>query len=206
MRERRKSKEKTSGSGATLKGKWPYYDIMNFLEYYLQRRNMTRNVPQTAAASVSVADREEIEIDDSELNGETTRHDQSMEGWSNKEQPKGTKRGKKQKLASVDIDQQYLESLKEIGKRMEETSNDSDRMFLLSLLPAMKELSPLDNMDFRVEIQEALRRKMRRHAARQVELMTSEVYERNATDLVAVVHQTGPPMNNTLYEIQKMPK
>jgi hypothetical protein len=77
-------------------------------------------------------------------------------------------------------------------------------MFLLSLLPAMKELSPLDNVDFRVEIQ-ALRRKMRRHAARQVELITSEVHERNATDLVTVVHQAGLPMYNTLYEIQKMP-
>jgi len=39
MRERRKSKEKISGSGATVKGKWPYY-VTNFLEYYLQRRNM----------------------------------------------------------------------------------------------------------------------------------------------------------------------
>jgi len=37
MRERRKSKEKILGSGATVKGKWPYYDVMNFLEYYLQR-------------------------------------------------------------------------------------------------------------------------------------------------------------------------
>jgi len=34
MRERRKSKEKISGSGAMAKEKWPYYDIMNFLEYY----------------------------------------------------------------------------------------------------------------------------------------------------------------------------
>jgi hypothetical protein len=95
MRERRKSKGKTSGSGATLKGKWPYYDTMNFLEYYLQRRNTTGNVPQTAAASVSSADTEKIEIDDSELNGETTSQDQSMEGGSNKdEEPQGTKRGK----------------------------------------------------------------------------------------------------------------
>jgi len=46
---------------------------------------------------------------------------------------------------------------------------------------------------------------MRRHATRQVELITSEVHERNATDVVAVVHQTGPPMYNTLYEIQKTP-
>jgi hypothetical protein len=113
---------------------------------------------------------------------------------------------------------------------MEEASNDSDRMFLLSLLPAMKQLSPLDNMDFRVEVQEMLRGKLRRHAAREVDLITipstssaspalsqysgnslvdnTSVYgghERNATDLAAVVHQTGPSQFNTLYEIQKMP-
>jgi hypothetical protein len=41
---------------------------------------------------------------------------------------KELKGGKKQKLARVDIDQQYLESMKEIGKRMEETSNDSDNV------------------------------------------------------------------------------
>jgi hypothetical protein len=30
MRERRKSKDKISGSGAMVKGRWPYYDVMNF--------------------------------------------------------------------------------------------------------------------------------------------------------------------------------
>jgi hypothetical protein len=40
MRERRKSKEKISGNGATVKGKWPYYNVTNSLEYYLQRRSM----------------------------------------------------------------------------------------------------------------------------------------------------------------------
>jgi len=40
MRERRKSKEKISGSGATVKGKWAYYNVINFLEYCLQRRTM----------------------------------------------------------------------------------------------------------------------------------------------------------------------
>jgi hypothetical protein len=46
-----------------------------------------------------------------------------------------------------------LDSLKEIDKRMEERSIDSDRMFLLSLLPAMKQLSPLVNLGFKVKIQ-----------------------------------------------------
>jgi hypothetical protein len=54
-RERR-SKEKMSGSGATAKGKRPYYDIMNFLEHYLQRRNTT-DVPQTAAVRARAHER-----------------------------------------------------------------------------------------------------------------------------------------------------
>ena len=225
MRDRRKSKEKLSGSGATAKGKWPYYGTMNFLEYYLQRRNTTGNVPQTAAATVSFTDPEDTEIGDSELEGGSTCHDQNMGGGS--EQPTGIKRRKKTKLTTVDIDQQYLDSLQQIGKRMQETSNDLDRMFLLSLLPAMKQLSPLHNIDFRVEVQETLRRKLRRHAAREVELITipstssaspalshysgnslvdyssaAEGHEINATDLVAVVHHTGP----ALYELQKIPQ
>jgi len=86
MRERRKSKgKKTSGSGATVKGKWPYYGIMNFLEYYLQRRNTSGNIPHTATATVSIADPEEIEIGDSELDGESTCYDQNVEGGSSKE-------------------------------------------------------------------------------------------------------------------------
>ena len=40
MRERRKSKEKISESGATVKEKWSFYDVMNFFEYYLQRRTV----------------------------------------------------------------------------------------------------------------------------------------------------------------------
>jgi hypothetical protein len=94
----------------------------------------------------------------------------------------------------------------------------------------MKQLSPLDNMDFRVKVQETLQRKLRWDAAQEVELITisstssaspalsqysvnslvdytsaSEDHEGNATDLVAVVYQTGPSLYNTLYELQKMP-
>jgi len=131
--------------------KWSYglngngrINITNFLEYYVQRRNISGNVLHAAAATVSFSDPEEIEIGDSELDGESKHYDQNVEGRSSKEeQPTRNKRGKRQELTAVDTDQQYLESLKEIGKRMEETSNDSDRTSLLSLLPAMKQLSQI---------------------------------------------------------------
>jgi hypothetical protein len=152
-------------------------------------------------------------MDNSDLGGENTSYDQNMAGGSSsKELP-----GKRQKLTAVDVDKQYLDSLKEIGKRMEETSSDSDRMFLLSLLPAMKQLSPLDNLDFRVEVQQTLRQKLIRLATREVQLITypstssaspalSE-YSGNShislvdytsasysTDPVTVVQQTGSTM------------
>jgi hypothetical protein len=159
-----------------VKGKWSNYDVMNFLEYYLQHRTTTGNVPETATATeVPVTDPDETELGNSEqLEGENISHDQKMEGGSSKkERPAGIKRGgKRQKIIAVDIDKQYLESLKEIGKRMEETSSDSDRMFLLSRLPAVKQLSPLDNIDFRVEVQETLRRKLRRLAVPEFQLIT----------------------------------
>jgi len=136
-----------------------------------------------------------------------------MEGVSRKtEQPAGIKRGGGKKLTAVNTDKQYLESLKEIGKRMKETSSDSDRMFLLSRLTA------LDNIDFRVEVQETFRRKLRRLAAPEVQPTTypsttsdspalpeysvnsqislvdytsaPEGRQRNATD-AAIVKQTG---------------
>jgi len=85
---------------------------MNFLEYYLQRRNTTGNVPQTAAATVSFTDPEDTEISDSELEGGSTCHDQNMEGGCSKEeQPTGIKRRKKPKLTAADIERQYLDSL-----------------------------------------------------------------------------------------------
>jgi hypothetical protein len=87
---------------------------------------------------------------------------------------------------------------------MDETSNDSNRMFLLSLLPAMKQLSPFDNMDFRIEVQDMLRGQLRRHAAREVDVITIPgTSSASPADLVAVVHQ--PSQYNTLHEIKKMP-
>jgi hypothetical protein len=125
---------------------------------------MTGNFPETATTTeVSFTNPDETEMGNYDLGGENTSHEQKMEeGSSRKEQPLAIKRGRKrQKLTVVDVDKQYLDSLKEIGKIMVETNSDSDRMFLLSLLPEMKQLSPLDHLDFRVEVQETLRRKLR---------------------------------------------
>ena len=99
-------------------------------------------------------------------------------------------------------------------------------MFLLSRFPALKQMSPLGNTDFRVEVQETLRRKLIRLAAPEVQPITyrstlsdspalseyrvnsqinlidytsaSEGRQRNATDAVTVVKQTGSSPHSTL--------
>jgi hypothetical protein len=68
-----------------VKGKWPYYDVGNFLEYYLQRRTTNGNVPETATTTeVSFTDPDETEIGNSEREGENISYDQNMEGGSSK--------------------------------------------------------------------------------------------------------------------------
>lgn len=102
--------------------------------------------------------------------GENTSHDQAVEvGWSKKEQPSGRSRNEETKINWWWYWQQYLDSLKELDKLMGETSSDSDRMFLLSLLHATKQFSPFHN---RVEVQETLRRKLRCSAASEFQLIT----------------------------------
>lgn len=71
-----------SGSGATVKGKRPY--VMIFLEYYQQRRTTTVNVPEISTSTeVSFTDPDETKTGSAEqFNGESTSHDQAMEGGS----------------------------------------------------------------------------------------------------------------------------
>jgi hypothetical protein len=89
----KKVKRKNIRSGETFKGKWPYYDIMNFQEYYLQRRITRGNAPHRAAAADSFTDPEETEIGDSEMDGESTCYDQNvLDGSSKEAQPTRSKR------------------------------------------------------------------------------------------------------------------
>jgi hypothetical protein len=54
----------------------------------------------------------------------------------------------------------FLDQLKKLREKSTADENDLDRLFLLSLLPMMKQLSPADNMNIKIEIQEAFRRKL----------------------------------------------
>ena len=114
---------------------------MHFLDYYLQRKTTSGNAPETTSTEVSLTDPGQTQMGKAEqFEGENTSHDEEMEGgWKKKEQPSARNGGgKRQKLTADDIDKQYLDSLKQTGQRMEETSSDCDRMFHFGPLPAMK--------------------------------------------------------------------
>jgi hypothetical protein len=84
-----------------------------------------------------------------------------MEGGGSKEErSSGCNRGDRTKRSTADVYKQNLDFLNEIFEQMEETSSDSDGIFLLSLHPAIKQLSPPDNMDFTADAQETLERKL----------------------------------------------
>ena len=99
-----------------MKGKWPYYGVMNFLEYCLQCRTM--EMFQRQQLQLKLHSLIQMKMNSATLNiWKEKIHDQKMEGGSSqKEQPAGIKRGgKMQKLTAVDIAKQNLDSLREIG-------------------------------------------------------------------------------------------
>jgi hypothetical protein len=57
------------------------------------------------------------------------------------------------------MDFRFLDELKKLREKSTTDENDPDRFFLLSLLPMMKQLSPADNMNIKIEILETFRRK-----------------------------------------------
>ena len=96
MRERRRKK---SGSGATVKGKWSYYGVMNFLEYCLQRRTMEMFQRQQLKFH-SLIQIKLIMGNSEQLEGENIIHAQKMEGGpSKKEQSAGIKKRKITKIS-----------------------------------------------------------------------------------------------------------
>ncbi|XP_063596586.1 uncharacterized protein LOC134773323 [Penaeus indicus] len=174
MRERRKNSEKPSGSGNTQARRWVYCDAMQFLIPYVTPRPTSSNVPkppdEDTCHETEDADQDSslsavIEASENASPQEAASNVETCEDRSNDKPilPKSKKPciAKKQSKASADeMDLVFLEELKQLrGKASSQNDNDGDRQFLLSLLPMMK-LTPIDNMDIRIEIYEAFRRKM----------------------------------------------
>ena len=62
-----------------------------------------------------------------------------------------------------EVDKQIVGELQKLREQAAckcENESDPDRQFMLSLLPLMKQLSPVDSIDIKIEIHEAFRRKL----------------------------------------------
>jgi hypothetical protein len=156
MRERRKLLAKQAEGTATRK--WLFYSKMNYLDKYVQHKKTleekTRDdIPLQPEVVYLKPESSEHDNSESDIVDSSNQH---PEDWGSLELLDTDRGYKKPRLSEGEVP--YFEILNRTTRRIEAESNDSDRSFLLSLLPAMKELPLLDNMDFRVEVQETLRR------------------------------------------------
>lgn len=173
MRVKRNEKHKPSGSAAKPKTKWPYYDLMSFLDKFSEARETSGNVQEPLNQPELLSELQDEtptheEVLTAEENFENSLAVEQPETSNTKERPEtsNTKVNIKKKFSRKrqaakedDIDSQYLAELKKINSsRVDE--NDPDRMFLLSLLPSMKNLTPADNMDFRLNALQFLKGKL----------------------------------------------
>ncbi|XP_066986813.1 transcription factor Adf-1-like [Macrobrachium rosenbergii] len=176
MRERRKISEKPSGSGNTLTKRWLHYDSMEFLIPHVTPRPTSSNVP-TPPDEDTGHEMEDTDIDSSFADFEapfisppqmTTSNAETCEDRSNGKSilPNSKKprvSTKRSKVSADDMDVYFLDELRRLRVQSSSenaNSNDGDRHFLLSLLPLMEQLSPIDNLDIRIEIYEVFRKKM----------------------------------------------
>ncbi|XP_068200589.1 uncharacterized protein [Palaemon carinicauda] len=182
MREKRKFTTHTSGSASIKAKKWVFYDAMEFLIPYVTPRATSCNVPTPPNEDIN----SEFDMDDASSTTNITDAPDSVrsvqtatnvdvcEGGSTSmstpviKQP--SSRAKKHNANKrrrcelpSDVDGQIvgeLQKLREQAVCKNENESDPDRQFLLSLLPLMKQLSPIDSIDIKIEIHQAFRRKL----------------------------------------------
>ena len=173
MRERRKISVKPSGSANTETKRWVYFDAMQFLIPYVTPRSSSSNVP-TPPDENTCHETEDAPHNSSPFVTIKTPDNTSQEAANNTEAcedhstvkpilPMSKKPGvtkKRNRDTADEVDMHILEELKQLREASLQNVNDPDHHFLVSLLPMMKQLSPIDNMDIKIEIFEAFRRKM----------------------------------------------
>lgn len=180
MREKRKISTQPSGSANINTKKWVFYDAMEFLIPHVTPRATSSNVPPPPDEdnSYEVDDAPDdnsstTNITDAPDNArfqETATNVDVCEGGSRPAINQPTSTSKKPNVNkrrrcefAKEVDMQIvgeLQKLREQAVSKHENELDPDRQFLLSLLPLMKQLSPADSIDIKIEIHQAFRRKL----------------------------------------------
>ncbi|XP_076029883.1 uncharacterized protein LOC143018411 [Oratosquilla oratoria] len=170
MREKRKISAQLSGPANVQTKRWLYYDALEFLIPHVTPRPTSSNVSTLPAEDTSYKIESTPHIYPYSTPLDASDEPSFQEAVSNVDicEERSTvvdtpPMSKKLKFVdrSDDMDMASLEEQKRVReKTYSEDNDDSDRLFLLSLLPLMKQLSPADKIDIRVEIHEAFRRKL----------------------------------------------
>ncbi|KAK8385196.1 hypothetical protein O3P69_012183 [Scylla paramamosain] len=135
------------------------HTIARFLNFSVQYLEVPQDAPQNSSPSVV------IETPDNVFPEETAGNTKTCEDRTVKpilpmsKKPGVTK--KRSRDTADEMDMSFLYELKQLREQASSQNvNDPDRQIMLSLLPMMKQLSPIDNMDIKIEIYETFRRKM----------------------------------------------
>ena len=169
MREKKKLDALPSGSATVKTRKWVFYDAMKFITSSnapppLENLNNELDAEDEGATlddsdsarSVATASN----VDHYEEENSSFARKQSSPTIKNKS---AFKKRRVELQCDVDVNEHIIEELKKMREQefsRNEKESDPDRHFLLSLLPLMKQLSPMDNLDIKIEIQQAFRRKL----------------------------------------------
>ncbi|XP_055640606.1 uncharacterized protein LOC129778005 isoform X2 [Toxorhynchites rutilus septentrionalis] len=158
MRVLRSERNKTPSTGTKTKHLWPYYESLSFLRQCSESKNPSDNMlfSDLAYEHENGTAIEQKVAEDNFLTTISYRED----GLTIKSEPleitdstvsyeTASKKRKQTGVADDGGDLQHLAELSNVESSLPD-ENDPDRMFLLSLLPLMKQLTPSDSIDFRL--------------------------------------------------------
>ncbi|XP_064080252.1 uncharacterized protein LOC135197188 [Macrobrachium nipponense] len=159
MREMRKIRDKPLGSPTAKTRRWVFYDAMEFLIPHVTPRGATSsNAPTPPEEDAS------SEVYDAPDNTSTSALQDAPDDASVQETKFFITDAIKKRPNDNggETDPEFSGQLKKMREQAASRTLDidPDRQFLLSLLPLMKQLSPRDSIDVRIEILEAFRRKL----------------------------------------------
>ena len=173
VRGKRKFDTHPSGSANIKLRKWVFYDTMAFLTPYVAPRVTSSNVPPSLEYMNAEDDTNDATLNDADsafsvgtasnvdVHEEENTTSVMMQPLSIAKKKSVTKK-RHCELAS-DVDEHImgeLQMMRQQAVSLNEKESDSDRQFLLSLLPLMKQLSPMDSLDIKIEIHQAFQRKL----------------------------------------------
>ena len=144
-RELKKIINKKSGQATEEDSKWPYFRLLMFLRGTMARRELKSSVPD-----------ESFEEEVSELlisNEESYPPSKPDENGGRRKSPKKVQ---KRRQASENIDNRLLQIEEEKLRLYQESANDPDAQFLLSLLPFLKEVPKHRKLLVRSQLQQVL--------------------------------------------------